>query len=40
LVRHFPARRVAEFPRISIGTPEDCGELVRTLREIIAPVPL
>jgi len=39
LVRHFPGQRVTEFLRISIGTPEDCAELVRTLREIIAPAP-
>jgi len=35
LVRHFPKPRISEFLRISIGTPEECGTLVRTLREIL-----
>jgi histidinol-phosphate aminotransferase len=35
LVRHFPAPRVAEFLRISIGTSEECRELVRALREVL-----
>jgi histidinol-phosphate aminotransferase len=35
LVRHFPQPRVAEFLRISIGTIEECKELVGALQEIL-----
>jgi histidinol-phosphate aminotransferase len=35
LVRHFAAPRMADFLRISIGTAEECRELVRALREIL-----
>jgi histidinol-phosphate aminotransferase len=34
LVRHFSKPRIAEFLRISIGTSEECEELVRALREV------
>jgi len=36
LVRHFPAPRIEDFLRISIGTPEECRTLVETLGEILA----
>jgi histidinol-phosphate aminotransferase len=35
LVRHFPQRRMAEFLRISIGTPSACQTLVGALRAIL-----
>jgi histidinol-phosphate aminotransferase len=35
LVRRLASPRTAEFLRISIGTPEECRELVRALREIL-----
>lgn len=35
LVRHFPKPRISEFLRISIGTPDECTDLVRALREIL-----
>jgi histidinol-phosphate aminotransferase len=35
VVRHFPQPRIIDFLRISIGTPEECTELVRVLREIL-----
>ena len=35
LVRHFPKPRIAEFLRISVGTSEECKEIVRALREIL-----
>ena len=35
LVRHLPGPRTDEFLRISIGTPEECSELVRALREVL-----
>lgn len=40
LVRHFPKPRIAQFLRISIGTPEECAALVRALREILADEPV
>lgn len=39
LVRHFSGPRIAEFLRISVGTFEECGMLVRTLREILQHEP-
>lgn len=35
LVRHFPKPRVSEFLRISVGTSEECTELVEALRGIL-----
>jgi histidinol-phosphate aminotransferase len=35
LVRHFPQPRASEFLRVSIGTPEECQELVSALRVIL-----
>jgi histidinol-phosphate aminotransferase len=35
VVRHFPQPRIIEYLRISIGTPEECAELVRALQEIL-----
>ncbi len=35
VVRHFPQPRIIDFLRISIGTPEECTELVKALREIL-----
>jgi len=35
LVRHFPKPRIAEFLRISIGTPEECKALIGALQEIL-----
>jgi histidinol-phosphate aminotransferase len=35
VVRHFPQQRIAEFLRISIGTPEECKALLRALQEIL-----
>jgi histidinol-phosphate aminotransferase len=35
LVRHFQKPRIDDYLRISIGTGEECRELVRALREII-----
>lgn len=39
LVRHFPRPRIAEFLRISIGTSEECRQLVQALREILQQEP-
>jgi histidinol-phosphate aminotransferase len=36
LVRHFEQPRIAEYLRISIGTAEQCQQLVVALREILA----
>ncbi|MDO9218425.1 MAG: histidinol-phosphate transaminase, partial [Lacisediminimonas sp.] len=35
LVRHFAKPRIAEFLRISIGTTEECSQLLAALREIL-----
>lgn len=35
LVRHFAKPRIAEFLRISIGSAEECGQLVAALEEIL-----
>lgn len=35
LVRHFPKPRISEFLRISVGTSEECGRLVRAFREVL-----
>ncbi|GAB4211182.1 MAG: histidinol-phosphate transaminase [Rhodoferax sp.] len=35
LVRHFNQQRIAEFVRISIGTPAQCDRLVAALRELL-----
>lgn len=35
LVRHFKAPRIAQYLRISIGTREQCGALVRALESIL-----
>lgn len=35
LVRHFPQPRIANFLRISIGTPEECKALINTLQEVL-----
>jgi histidinol-phosphate aminotransferase len=35
LVRHFAQQRIAQFLRISIGTAEECRELVAAIREIL-----
>lgn len=34
LVRHFQAPRIAQFLRITVGTPEDCARLCNTLSEL------
>ncbi|MEO8627346.1 MAG: histidinol-phosphate transaminase [Betaproteobacteria bacterium] len=39
LVRHFTKPRIAEFLRITIGTIEECEQLVRTLREVLRHEP-
>jgi histidinol-phosphate aminotransferase len=39
LIRHFAKPRIAEFLRISIGTSEECRDLVRALREILQDEP-
>jgi len=36
VVRHFPHPRTVDFLRISIGTPEECAELIKALREILS----
>jgi histidinol-phosphate aminotransferase len=36
LVRHFQKSRIAQFLRITIGTPEECQALVQVLREVLA----
>ncbi len=35
LVRHFAKPRIADFLRITIGTPEECDRLVAALEEIV-----
>lgn len=35
LVRHFRQPRIEQFLRISVGTEEECEELIRTLSEIL-----
>ncbi|HLV28057.1 MAG TPA: histidinol-phosphate transaminase [Burkholderiaceae bacterium] len=35
LVRHFAAGRIAQYLRITVGTPEDCGRLCNTLSELV-----
>jgi histidinol-phosphate aminotransferase len=39
LVRHFNAPRIAQFLRISVGTREECEQLVGALRDILASDP-
>ena len=36
IVRHFKLPRIDQFLRITIGTPEQCGALVKALGEILA----
>ena len=36
LVRHFQKPRIAQFLRITIGTPEECQTLVDVLRKVLA----
>ncbi len=36
LVRHFARPRIADFLRITVGTPAECERLVEALREILA----
>ena len=36
LVRHFQQPRIAQFLRITIGTPEECQALVDVLRKVLA----
>lgn len=36
LVRHFPAERIRDFLRISIGTDAECGRLLEALGDILA----
>jgi histidinol-phosphate aminotransferase len=36
IVRHFKLPRIEEFLRITIGTDEQCNELVLALKEIIS----
>ena len=36
LVRHFTAPRIAQFNRITIGTPEQMGTFIETVKEILA----
>jgi len=36
IVRHFGAQRIAQWLRITIGTPAECEALVGALREILA----
>jgi histidinol-phosphate aminotransferase len=35
LVRHFPAKRIQDFLRISIGTDAECNRLLTVLKEIL-----
>jgi histidinol-phosphate aminotransferase len=37
LVRHFPAPRIDEFLRITVGAQQECAALVAALEEILAP---
>ncbi|MES2183515.1 MAG: histidinol-phosphate transaminase [Pseudomonadota bacterium] len=39
LVRHFALPRIAQYLRISIGTPEQCQALVRALESVFAHTP-
>jgi histidinol-phosphate aminotransferase len=40
LVRHFAKPRIEQFLRISVGTPDECRELVRAMRDLLAsPAP-
>lgn len=36
LVRHFPAERIRDFLRVSVGTDAECDRLVAALQEILA----
>ena len=36
LVRHFTARRICQYNRITIGTPEQMEVLVNTLKEVLS----
>ncbi len=37
LVRHFERPRVSSFIRITVGTSEDCGSLIKALRACVCP---
>ncbi len=39
LVRHFATPRIAQYLRISVGTPEQCEALLRALRVLLAEAP-